>query len=669
VILVAIAVVAALDIDTVYEHPLLLAVLNTLFIGLFPIAVSVIAARSSIRGGPGVVLWMGCGMLVFGVGSIIAGWVVQIDPNFTVTVHNISVFFGALFHAIGALISINPGGSAARRELLSRGRNNWALYYAAILIGLVVLTFAVLSRVTPPFFIQGSSPTSIRQVVLGLSIILYIFSASVFLNLYLKSRSRFLYWYSIALGLIACGLLAVLAQSAVGTPLGWLGRFTQYLGGILAVAAIHSAQRSSAQAGTTIADIITSYFTDPQAGYRMLEELVDARTVSLEKEIAERVQVEEALTEQRHFLRQVIDTNPARIFVRDREGTYLLVNKAQAIAVGLTVENMTGRHCADVGYPPEMTAQFMEQDRQVMDSLEGIFIPEEEVSHHDGENRWSQVSKLPLIDPDGRSNRVLVVIVDVTERKQAEEIALTAQKLAGIGSLAAGMAHEINSPLQLVTGLSERLIRDLQADRIDKQQFLANAESINRNGWRIAKIIRSLLTYTRQSPTELEPQQLNDIIENTLLLIEHQLKTWSNISVEKELAPDLPLVHCDSNNITQVIINLLENARDAMPGGGWIKISTTCSPENGLVILRVSDTGSGMPAETQSRIFDPFFTTKDVGKGTGLGLSIVHGIIEAHSGEITMESASGKGTTFTISFPEDPPQIESPKDIPEGRYN
>jgi PAS domain S-box-containing protein len=385
--------------------------------------------------------------------------------------------------------------------------------------------------------------------------------------------------------------------------------------------------------------------------------------------ITERKRTEEALKEQRHFLRQIIDTNPARIFVRNREGTYLLVNKAEAISVGLSVEEMIGRHCTNVGDPPEMTALFMEQDQQVMDSLEGIFIPEEEGSHPDREKRWVQVSKLPLIDPDGRSSRVLVVIVDITKRKQAEARAISAQKLAGIGSLAAGMAHEINSPLQLVTGLSERLTRNLKAGEIDQQQFLTDLDRINKNGWRIANIVRSLLTYSRQSKPEMTPQDLNGIIESTLLLIEHQLKTWSNISVEKELAPDLPLVHCDSNSITQVIINLLENARDAMPGGGWIKISTARSSENGQVILRLSDSGIGIPAGSQSRIFDPFFTTKEIGEGTGLGLSIVHGIIKMLGGEITVESAPGKGTTFIIRFPKEAPLIEAPKDAPDGRYN
>ena len=224
----------------------------------------------------------------------------------------------------------------------------------------------------------------------------------------------------------------------------------------------------------------------------------------------------------------------------------------------------------------------------------------------------------------------------------------------------------LNAPLQLVTGLSERLTRDLNVDRIDKQQFLTDIERINNNGWRIANIIRSLLTYARKEGHEMAPQQLNVVIENSLLLIEHQLVSWSNVSIEKELAPDLPLIHADSNSLTQVILNLLENARDAMPGGGWIKISTAASPGDGQVVLQISDTGAGIPEELQSQIFDPFFTTKDVGKGTGLGLSIVHGIIQAHGGDIQVESPPGKGTTFTIVLPVKPAPTRE-KEL-SGRY-
>jgi signal transduction histidine kinase len=257
-----------------------------------------------------------------------------------------------------------------------------------------------------------------------------------------------------------------------------------------------------------------------------------------------------------------------------------------------------------------------------------------------------------------------------SEQKKAEEIAVESQKMASIGRLAAGMAHEINSPLQLITGLSKRLTRQVDADDIHKAQFRIDLEKINKNGWRIANIIRSLLTYSRQTVYDIAEHQLNDIIADTLFLIEHQLKSWANITINKELAQDLPPICCDSNNITQVMINLLENAQAAMPEGGWITIRSGYDDSQKRFILQIHNTGKPIPPEIQSKIFEPFFTTKGVGKGTGLGLSIVHGIVTAHGGEIAVESEAGKGTTFSIHLPKEPPpaDLETQPDATNSRY-
>jgi PAS domain S-box-containing protein len=793
VYIIVIAVLAGLDIDTVYEPPLLLAALNTVFIGVFPIAVAVVAARTYTRGGPVNILWMGSGMLVFGAGSIIAGWVVQIDPNFTVTIHNISVMVSALFHAIGAVISLTPGVSSTRQTTFFKGRFGWVISYAAILVGLILLSFVVLSNKIPPFFIQGVGPTPIRQFILGLGIILFTFSASFFLSLYFKFRSGFMHWYIVYLGLIATGLLAVMIQGAVGSPLGWLGRSTQYLGGVFALVAILAARRSSTRSGTTIEDVIGSYLSDPQAGYRALEELVSIRTAALEEEITERKQSENNLTAAMQHLNAHIENSPLAVSEFNPQLRVIRWSDEAEQVFGWTAGEILGRSMFEIDWVLE------EDVNMVSNDISGLINGERPRSRStnrnyrkDGSVIWCEWYNSAIYDSDGNLVSILSLALDITERKraeemlelsgkivqeaydaiittandknftitswnkgaeqvygwtadevigqsssailmneyshgdhqvnlqnvldmgrfegevvqsrkdgarinidarlialkdemsnitgwvsvnrditrrkQAEEAALASQKLASIGSLAAGMAHEINSPLQIVTGLTERLTRKLNADQIDKEQFLTDINTINRSGWRIANIIRSLLTYSRQSAHQIAPHQLNDIIESTLLLIEHQLISWSSISIEKELAQDLPMIHCDNNNITQLVINLLENARDAMPGGGWIKIITTCSPENEGVILQISDTGSGMPAEVQSRIFDPFFTTKEIGKGTGLGLSIVHGIVEVHSGEITVESTPEKGTTFSIRFPKEPPPIEPTGDFPVDRY-
>jgi two-component system, NtrC family, sensor kinase len=233
--------------------------------------------------------------------------------------------------------------------------------------------------------------------------------------------------------------------------------------------------------------------------------------------------------------------------------------------------------------------------------------------------------------------------------------------LTSLGTLAAGIAHEINSPLQVITGLSESLVDNMEIHKLEKDFIKQRLTTINRNAWRIAEIVKSLLTYARTSSEAMENHDLNTIIRSTTVLMEHQLKTWSNIVIEMELAPDLPSIICNQGQIGQVLINLLTNARDAITGGGKIIIRTGFADNDehikkpldrpNQIYLQVADSGKGIPDEIRTKIFDPFFTTKPLGMATGLGLSILSGIVRSHGGEITVDSQVHKGTIFTVFFP------------------
>jgi signal transduction histidine kinase len=192
---------------------------------------------------------------------------------------------------------------------------------------------------------------------------------------------------------------------------------------------------------------------------------------------------------------------------------------------------------------------------------------------------------------------------------------------------------------------------------------------VHRNGWRCAEIIRSLHTYARASGGQLVPGNLNELLRDGLLLMEHQLSSWSHITIDTDFANDLPPLTCDRNQITQVLINLLTNARDAMPDGGVITLTTRFDAAAQALVLRVADTGEGIPEAIRSKIFDPFFTTKPIGKGTGLGLSIVSGIIRANGGSISLDSQEGRGTSFTLQFPVAVPEAALAGAEPIGRFD
>jgi two-component system NtrC family sensor kinase len=219
------------------------------------------------------------------------------------------------------------------------------------------------------------------------------------------------------------------------------------------------------------------------------------------------------------------------------------------------------------------------------------------------------------------------------------------EKLTAIGKLAAGIAHEINNPLTSIL-LNSHLI----AEKMGRSSTLQdNVKMIIDETTRCGTIVKGLLQFSRQSVPEKRPAQINDIINDTLLLFESQILV-SNVRVVKSLSDGLPLVMVDTNKIKQVFTNLLLNALDAMPKGGVLTIASSITDDKAHVEVSFADTGRGITAEQKGRIFDPFFTTKGM-KGTGLGLSVSYGIIEQHSGTITVESEVGAGTEFTIHLP------------------
>jgi PAS domain S-box-containing protein len=242
----------------------------------------------------------------------------------------------------------------------------------------------------------------------------------------------------------------------------------------------------------------------------------------------------------------------------------------------------------------------------------------------------------------------IVIVEDVTARVQLEEQLQISDKMASIGLLAAGVAHEVNTPLTGISSFTQMLLEG--ADPQDPRTRLL--EKIERQTFRAAKIVNGLLNLSRPAPegaTERTPVDLNTVIGDVIGLLEHQFDSH-RIKVRRELAHGPVVVLGMEHKLQQVFLNLFLNARDAMPKGGWLSVVTRV--EDGRAIAEVGDTGSGIPNEHLTRIYDPFFTTKVIGEGTGLGLSITYGIVREHDGVIDCESAIGQGTRFILSIPQ-----------------
>jgi PAS domain S-box-containing protein len=265
-----------------------------------------------------------------------------------------------------------------------------------------------------------------------------------------------------------------------------------------------------------------------------------------------------------------------------------------------------------------------------------------------GEVRTINAAIAPLVTKKFNVIGRLIIMDDITERVELEAQLSQADKLSSIGLLAAGVAHEVNTPLAVISSYTQMLGKQLQSD----PQKAGLLEKITRQTFRASEIVNNLLNFSRTSGAEFADVDVNKIITDTLALLEHQFKT-SHITVEDELADHLPRIQGNTGRLQQVFLNLFLNAKDAMNGGGRLRVVTS----NGTgVSVAVTDTGSGIAPEHIARIYDPFFTTKTTpsegqNRGTGLGLSVTYGIIQEHAGKIRVESRPGEGTTFYLDFP------------------
>lgn len=231
--------------------------------------------------------------------------------------------------------------------------------------------------------------------------------------------------------------------------------------------------------------------------------------------------------------------------------------------------------------------------------------------------------------------------------KQAELI--QSEKLAALGRLAGGVAHELKNPLTGIVGNAELMLRRLDKDK-NHNECIHVLETVKKEGNRCQDLAKNLLQFSRQKKGKMKLASVNQILEDALKILSYHLyQAGAPIKLVKNLAPGLPMVLADADQIEQVIVNLVINSRDAMPKGGTLTLTT--SRRNGKVAIDISDTGIGIPDDLKSRIFEPLFTTKAEGKGTGLGLSVSRDIIQNHNGEIYFKSKPGEGTTFTIVLP------------------
>ena len=382
------------------------------------------------------------------------------------------------------------------------------------------------------------------------------------------------------------------------------------------------------------------------------------RRMGVVLDITERKHSAEQLEKERGFLRQVIDTTPNFIFAKDRDGRFTLANQAVADAYGTTVENLIGKTDGDFNSNKEEVESFRCIDREVMDTLEERFIPEERMTDSQGNIRWLQTVKRPINRIDGHANQVLGASTDISRRRETElelreqraELAHVA-RISTMGELAASLAHELNQPLTAILSNAQAALRFLSNKPADVEEVREILDDIVLDNSRAGDVIRRMRALVKKEEPEFAPLDLATLIRDVVVLL-HSDAILRSVKIALELDDDLPPVRGDKVQLQQVILNLMLNAFDAMKDCAAaereVRLRVT-REDTSLIQAGVSDRGTGLSRDKLDKIFQPFYTTKR--EGLGMGLSICRSIIEAHGGRLWAENNSDDGATFYFTVP------------------
>jgi PAS domain S-box-containing protein len=383
-IIIVLALYLIVKPSVFFEPTWLLPITNTVFVTLVCFIVAYIAMRNYKATGRIQILLLGCGVLAIGTGGAVAGWLRSVPgagANLNVTIYNTGALIGAIFHFVAALLLV----AGISPEAGSRREKFWlAFSYVGLILFMALLTVASLKGMIPPFFIQGVGPTYLRQVVLGTAAILFAFSFLIFMGSYLRNREVFLYWYSAALALTAISLTAFFIQSAVGSPIGWAGRFSQYLGGVYFLIAVIMAIRSAQLRRTSFDNILTASLSPAEEKFRALAE-----------------------------------HSPDMIERFDRERKYIYVNQTGLRLYGKPASSMIGRTIEEMGLPEPYVSLLKQGIQTVFETGRPM-----EVEHYipaENGTKFYQSRCVPEFGVDGAVVNVLVVSRDLTSRKRAEE--------------------------------------------------------------------------------------------------------------------------------------------------------------------------------------------------------------------------------------------------------
>ncbi len=364
--------------------------------------------------------------------------------------------------------------------------------------------------------------------------------------------------------------------------------------------------------------------------------------------------LEKELTGIKEFVERVVQSSVSAIVAADRNGKIILMNQAAEELFGYTTWDILNKKTAEDLYPKGKAKEIMSKLRDEKNGGKGK-LPSTNISilNSDGEEIPVEITAAIIYNEHNREIATMGIYNDLRERlaveeklRKAQDRLIQSEKLASIGQLAAGVAHEINNPLTGILFYANLMLEKMNENDPDREGMTYIIEDVNR----CKNIVKNLLAYSRQASSDKRVVQINELVEQSLMLIRDQ-KLFRNIKIVKEMGDEVMMTEIDINHLNQAIINLVMNAVAAMGNKGVLTFRTYRNKAEKKIFLEIADTGHGIPDEIISKIFDPFFTTKEPGKGTGLGLSTAYGIVKENGGGVRIKETSPEGTTFLVELP------------------
>jgi PAS domain S-box-containing protein len=397
--------------------------------------------------------------------------------------------------------------------------------------------------------------------------------------------------------------------------------------------------------GSTVPVLLTGHVRYDQQGNVIGYE-------GLNLDITGRKLMERQLKEAHDFINKIIQSSPNAITATDMKGNILIWNRAAEETIGYKAADVIGKMNIQKIYPDEMARKVMQMLRKPehggvgrLNAYPMVYV------RQDGAVTEGNLSAAIIYDSSGKEIATVGSFVDLKERlemeralRRTQEQLLQSEKLAAMGRLTSQIAHELNNPLYGIMNTLELLKTEISPESKRRKILeMALSETV-----RLSDLLRKMLSFSKPGQEKKQAVDINTVLDEILILHEKQLQE-NDIKIKTSFAEALPQISASKDQLRQVFLNLVANARDAMPAGGTLSVITGCDPEN--VRIEITDTGVGIPKEHLKKIFDSFFTTKDSVKDVGLGLSVCYGFIKDHSGDIQVKSKVDSGTTFAITFP------------------